>query len=506
MVGLPIAVITAVTTLLATFEVSPEESVTVTMGAADALLRPSPGPRTPVRQDYSGQGYTLGSSTTPDRRPWSAQEIGGLLPPGSRVIPWATSAEVYRSGHWLSSASLTELDLRDPMTRGLYLLERGRFPSAAGEVLVSPDFVRRGAGIGSTLTLTEGARAFRVVGIVATPRVSRRQGIEFAIGLPGGGLVPSPSRTEWLVSTPDPVGWRDVTRLNSLGFVVASRAVISHPPPEALDYVPPGQDDRPPLRLLTYGMTVTMIVLEVVLLAGPAFAVGIRRRRRELALIAAQGASERQLRRVVLADSLLLGPLAAVLGVLGGLVLAWGAVPVLQQLREGTVAGPYEVPVGTVAGVAALGLASAVLAAVVPARQAARTDVVATLAGRRGEAGGRRGWPAAGVVSVALGVVLTVFSNGRAIFFVLGDRRNIDNNLVSAGQVGGLLLTMVGMVALTPSLVGVAGRLAARLPLPFRLAARDATRNRGRTAPAVGGGPGGPPGRAARRHGGARAG
>nr|BFE83008.1 hypothetical protein GCM10020093_056090 [Planobispora longispora] len=47
------------------------------------------------------------------------------------------------------------------------------------------------------------------------------------------------------------------------------------------------------------------------------------------------------------------------------------------------------------------------------------------------------------------------------------------------------VLSQLGLIALTPRLVRGAAGLAARLPLPFRLAARDASRHRGRTASAV---------------------
>ena len=49
----------------------------------------------------------------------------------------------------------------------------------------------------------------------------------------------------------------------------------------------------------------------------------------------------------------------------------------------------------------------------------------------------------------------------------------------------GAVLGLLGLVMVTPRLVRLIGGLAGGLPLPFRLAARDASRNRGRTAPAI---------------------
>ncbi|MFB7662888.1 ABC transporter permease, partial [Kitasatospora sp. NPDC056138] len=53
------------------------------------------------------------------------------------------------------------------------------------------------------------------------------------------------------------------------------------------------------------------------------------------------------------------------------------------------------------------------------------------------------------------------------------------------GVLGGSVVAELGMVACTPLLVGLFGRLGRRLPLSPRLALRDAVRHRGRTAPAV---------------------
>ena len=57
-----------------------------------------------------------------------------------------------------------------------------------------------------------------------------------------------------------------------------------------------------------------MALLEVVLLAGPAFAVGARRQSRSLALIAANGGTPSQSRRVVLGTAVVIGAVAGIVG------------------------------------------------------------------------------------------------------------------------------------------------------------------------------------------------
>ncbi|WP_433467899.1 FtsX-like permease family protein [Spirillospora sp. CA-128828] len=217
-------------------------------------------------------------------------------------------------------------------------------------------------------------------------------------------------------------------------------------------------------------MIIAMIVLQVVLLAGPAFVVDVRRRRRELALVEASGGAGRHLRAVVLASGLLLGGIAAV----AGAALGIAAAAVTKQVAEsdgGEPLGPFTVPWLMVAVTMLLGAGSGVLAAMVPAWQAGRMDVVAALAGRREPPGrSRRGWPIAGGVLVLAGVVVSLVGVQVMREF---------------GAAVGAAAIIIGLVLACPWIVGTSGRLARGLPLPLRLAVRDAARNRARTAPAI---------------------
>ncbi|WP_460447645.1 FtsX-like permease family protein, partial [Angustibacter aerolatus] len=102
---------------------------------------------------------------------------------------------------------------------------------------------------------------------------------------------------------------------------------------------------------------------------------------------------------------------------------------------------------------------------------AARLVVVAVLAGRRGQLRSRRGLP-------VIGGVLVV--GGAATALLLGTRPG--GELV---VVVGTLVMVLGAIAVVPAAIGLVGRLGARLPLPLRLAARDSSRQRSRTTPAV---------------------
>ena len=68
------------------------------------------------------------------------------------------------------------------------------------------------------------------------------------------------------------------------------------------------------------------LLLETTLLVGPAFAVSAARQRRTLALAASNGATTAQLRRTVLAQALVLGVLAALVGAVVGVLGAWAVI------------------------------------------------------------------------------------------------------------------------------------------------------------------------------------
>ena len=116
---------------------------------------------------------------------------------------------------------------------------------------------------------------------------------------------------------------------------------------------------------------VALGLLEVVLLAGTAFAVGARRQVRELGLVAAAAAAPRDIRRIVLAQGLVLGALGAALGVATGFAVVVAGRPWWERLADaelpGWTFGPWEI-----AGAALVGLASGLAAAVLPAIGAGR--------------------------------------------------------------------------------------------------------------------------------------
>ncbi|MEU4830439.1 FtsX-like permease family protein [Streptosporangium sp. NPDC023615] len=471
MIGLPVMLLTAGLTWQATVDVDTREGLSRDLGTADARIEGGTV-GVPIRQDIEGRRTAaLGvlDGTTRDRE-LTEREVLSLFGPGSRALPSRRLMTGYRVAGAYREAGLWEIDLRDPIATGMYDLSAGRLPSTSREVAASPGL---GLGPGTRITL-EGGSPVTVVGVVERRVVPDSRTI---VALPGtvraatGGTA---WRT-WFVDTPAPVTWQRVGEINRHGVEVVSRAVVEDPPPAAggpTDPLPPLGRGADPVMII---LVATIAVLQVVFLAGPAFTVGIRRRRRELALIASQGGSPRHLRGVVLADGLTLGLAACVLGAMGGIGLAAALMPFFRH-------GPFEVPAGPIALVVLLGVVSALLAAVVPAVQASRTEVAEALAGRRGRVRDRRGLPVLGLVllvAAVAAIAVLALPHAWVTPWPAGEGSVMINLL------GSVILGQLGMVLLTPWLVGVVARTTGRLPLPFRMAARDAARNRGRTAPAV---------------------
>src|SRR5690606_25241040 len=127
-----------------------------------------------------------------------------------------------------------------------------------------------------------------------------------------------------------------------------------------------------------------LAMLEVVLLAGPAFAVGARRRQRDLALVGASGGTPAQLRRIVLADGVVLGLAGAVVGLILGIAAASVSLPLLEEYLMQRRVGGWRMWPTALAAIAGAAVLTGVLAALIPATTAARQHLVAALAGRRG--------------------------------------------------------------------------------------------------------------------------
>ncbi len=480
LVGLPILALGAADIAYRTWQLDPGERLTRGIGAADAGVQWVGGhvqqaPSGFLNYDWTSTGSDPTATTPPTSR------LRAQLPAGSRIIERRDdlAGTRVRTPSGVEYADLTGLDYIDPIAAGLVRPVRGNAPNAGGEAAVTTTLAKAlHVDVGGTITLLDTGRTLHVTAVVADPGYRRAETVYVPPAdmptaqspLAGPNLPAAPGALTWLVSSPTPISWQQVRRLNQLGYVVVSRQVYLHPPPSSqVSWRHNGGVSGATLSLVT--LVAGMALFEVVLLAGPAFAVSARRQRRQLALVASAGGRPADLRNVVLAGGLVLGLTAGAAGAALGIVAAAAGVPTLGTLVD-QVPGHLDIRPAELTGLAAVAVFTALAAALFPARSAARTDVVAALAGRRGTVRTRKRTLAAGLVLGALGTVVAI---GGATTSAHG----------ATVILAGVALIELGLITCTPGLIGLVGRTGRHLPLAPRIALRDAGRNRSAATPAV---------------------
>ncbi|WP_432120949.1 ABC transporter permease [Streptomyces sp. S1] len=488
MIALPILGVSAFDLTFRSSELSPAEKLDRTIGAADARFRDADMAGVPILQDPAGEMSAPARREDDERWPSGPTDVTKTFPAGSTVLTDRVGSAKLTTSHGLLMTEVRELKASDPVARGIMPLLEGRYPEKNDEVMATSHFLETsGLSIGSTLSARNFERPYRIVGSYELPDSLKTDQVN---ALPGAfldpygkaaekaGLSAPDSSVSYLVRKPGGFTWNTVQEINTKGVLVASRAVLLSPPADA--DVPlyqkegwgtyeAGSADRA-AELAAVATVVGLAMLEICLLAGPAFAVGARRSRRQLGLVGANGGARSHIRAIVLSGGLVIGVAAAVVGTVLAVVLTLALQPLLEQAM-GQRFGAFDVRPLEILVIALLAVLTGLLAAIVPAVTASRQSVLSSLTGRRGVRRSSRVLPVIGLVALLLGGSVALF----------GSLVTEQVAVVAAGSA----LAELGVVAMTPALVGLFGRSGRWLPLSPRLALRDAVRNRGRTAPAV---------------------
>ena len=206
------------------------------------------------------------------------------------------------------------------------------------------------------------------------------------------------------------------------------------------------------------------------------FSIVVAQRTREMALLRAIGASQRQVMAQVFGESAVVGVIASGIGVLAGIGLAIALKALMSAVGFDLPSTSVVIkPIAIIAGLL-VGFVVTVLSAIVPARQASRVPPVAALRDVAIERPPRRG------VRLAIGGGAMVV--GIVVLFV-GLFANVDNAIGFVGL--GAALVFVGAFVLGP-LFARAVSLVIAAPLPKikgmtgTLARQNAARNPKRTA------------------------
>lgn len=471
LVGLPVLTASAVAVLAATFTTSPVEDAQARLG-----------------DDASAQIWWGGSEGEQPLIPWRAGFGGGepvaevpsleqagadlqRLLPDLRLTPWTEG----RGGRVrFDFASVDAVFYAGDLTVGViaerFVLERGRVPEQAGEVLISPKLAARGFAVGDTLQVDIIDAPQEVVGIATVAGETDQHSV---IGT-RDAFPSAASDVSWYATQGD-VSWKDVERLNEAGFLALSRSVLEDPPSGVMETYGGGQGlGEEDVALIA--LVITMVLIEVALLTGPAFAVSARNQARTVALMTINGATPRQARRVVSAVAVLLGLVSALVGVVLGVGLARAVVAGVAEYFDESP-GPFEVPWIGLVMVIVCGVASAGLAAFVPALIASRQDPIAVMAGRRTD----RLSAVRGVASTVAGAL--VLGVGVALMTLAPTAGDFAGAVV--GVIVATIITVLGMVLVIPGVVAGLGHLLRGRSFALRFAAGDAVRHRTRTVPAI---------------------
>jgi putative ABC transport system permease protein len=455
LVLLPVAAMAGGITLVATISPTPEEVATQRMGVAGYE----------VQQDLLPAPIASPSSGAQD----GTESLRAALPAGSQVEPWAYEVVSLTLPGRTVDMDGRSMDL-DGLAHGMLTITEGRQPHSQQEVAISASVAAlAGVRIGGSIQLVDWGTV-TVVGFVedAFDIRGRLVLLDASVAREAAHGLRSGLSQAWLVNLPQGAEMkytRDACAYQFCPFVAVGRSDVA------------GSSDLASGGILVLG---GLALVEAVLVAAAAFAVGVRRRQRELGLLAATGAERRHLAGTVLGEGLLLGGLGASLGVGLGVLAVLGLSPWLDGLTNHRV-GPVDTSAVYLIFAGVIGLLACFLAAAIPARSAARLPVLLALSGRRPPLGSARRLLVFGVFMVVAGGVLTSIGAAMRLSDTDGSQATPSIVLLLLGAILGVL----GFGTCSPWLIERLERFGLRLPIAARIALRDTARARSRNAPIV---------------------
>jgi putative ABC transport system permease protein len=393
MVTIPVLVATFGAQLFSATSGGGEQLAHRLMGGADALVKVTRFPEVHVTYEADGQYLSVRPARfTPDtnghrrpaRRPRSAVSLQSLLPAGSRVTPWPTDGRTELASG--GNAGVLYLDVADAMAEGIAWVDQGRAPAAPDEVAL-PRAMADELGLldasgslrpDATLRLADG-QALSVVGLGFATEWGSGNAAARLIA-PPDSLLRHPAPHRFLVDLPGPATPALVQQLAAHGVAMEPRDVVFHA--RAWHAIPVMGPPVDPRQVAVAMMLFFLGLAEVVLLVGSAFAVGSRRQVRDLGLLASSGGAPSDVRRVVLAQGVLLGIGATAVGLAAGVALFLLAGDALwyQLVREPIWA--HAIAWRWLVGIGVLGSVTGLAAALLPAWSVGRLTPVTALSGR----------------------------------------------------------------------------------------------------------------------------
>ena len=373
---------------------------------------------------------------------------------------WGPADLIESRGIATGTAQRVQLRAESPhghYTAPLLSLVSGSYPAGPGQVALTGQV----AALYSTHvggTWRAAGTTWRVTGTVQDPS---NLSDEFALVAPG--QVAHPSQVVML-----------------LGPVAAQRAIGGGN--GTLPGVPAANVSFPTTTAGKFSPATVILLVEVLglvfigLVSVASFSVMAQRRLRALGMLSAIGATERNLRLVMIVNGLVVGAAGALAGAALGLAAWFAYVPSLQR-ASGHVIDAANLPWWALALGVVFAAATSLLASSRPARAMAAVPVVTALSGRPAPPKAVHRAVLPGVVVFAVGIVCLATADGLA-------GAGGSGGAPALHLVVGLLAVIIGIVLLAPPAISVL-RASPRLPVAIRIALRDLVRYRARSGAAL---------------------
>jgi putative ABC transport system permease protein len=361
--------------------------------------------------------------------------FGSIQVIGRRIVPIPGSAQ---------TVEFRAENPQGPYSGPMIALTQGRYPAGAGQAAVTGQLAQTlQLHIGSPLSLSGHHQT--VTGIVENPSDLSDQ---FVLVTPSGAGPPQ-SVTVLLNASPASFGaFRDQFR-------------------GPLEWQARGASTQAAVAGGLLG-AVTVLLLLVSLVAAAGFAVIAARRQRQLGMLAAIGATRKQIRMAMVTGGAVAGAIAAAAGTIVGLAAWIAAAPALDTLAGHRI-DRLAIPWDLVALGMLLAVVTATAAAWWPARAAARLPVMLALSARPPRPRPARRPALLAALLIAAGVLC------------LGLADQTRPPLIIAG----VLAMTLGILFISPLAIRVLAVLGQRAPVAARLALRDLARQQARSGAAL---------------------
>jgi putative ABC transport system permease protein len=366
-----------------------------------------------------------------------------------------------------------------PLTRLAAPPVAGRLPAGPGEVAVGETTATRaGVAPGATLTLGAGTGAPTTVTVTGVVPLSDGA-LNSLVALPDtvaalGGFLDQVDVAADQGVDPAVLAERVGAALGTADAVVTGDQQRAEEVADASDSVT--------AVLVAVGVFAGLAVVAAGVIVASTFRIVLTQRRTQMALLRCIGAGRRQVAGAVLAEAVVTGLVAGVLGAVVAVLAGYGVVAGLRAAGMSAVPD-LAVPVPGLVGVLAVAVLATVLAALAPALAASRIPPVAALGSA---AAADSGAPRAGRRLVVAGVLAALAAVLAWFATVQGRNQELGMVIVAcSGMVAFGAIVVAGPV-LVRGLVAVGGRAIAALGGgPGRLAAANASQVPRRTAATI---------------------